>query len=478
MKTNFLLFMVCLLFISSSAQGEDEPKKNRPNILFIEVDDLNYAYLSSNGSKIIHTPNIDKLAKQGVKFTNAVAQGMMCAPSRNSLITGLYPHNLGFYNNGELKALPEGIWTFPQALQQAGYYTSWIGKCHIRPGGQNKTAAMKSKMGFDYAKVTEGRVVITKKAKKNREKALDTDWYLQYLNEKGLVDHFLNEYPNISTLPEEAYLDRFFTTKAEDFLADYNEDKPFFLWLNYSVPHGPEDVMQKYHDPYKAEDMPGTTKANFTAPEMLVKKAKLSENEEKHKQKQAGQCAMISFLDEQVGHIIESLKQNGLLENTIIVFFSDHGIMLGDHQRNHKGTLFRQVTNPSLIVSWPAGFKAGIENESPVELLDLVPTLFDIAGLPKLNKAKNTYSLIPVLKGKENQVREFAFAEIEGYVMATDGHYRLIKGEDALLFYDERKDPKNLTNVAPTYPEKVNLFEAKIEDWLKNTGPVLPKNTY
>jgi arylsulfatase A-like enzyme len=480
MNLKTLFFFTCLIVASAIVYGsENFPKKKKhPNILLIEVDDLNFQYLSSNGSTLLQTPNVDKLAEEGVKFTNAVCQGMMCSPSRNSLITGLYPHNLGFYNNGEMKALPEGIWTFPKALQEAGYYTSWIGKCHIRPGGKDKTQAMKDKMGFDYVKQTEGRVVITKKAKKNREKALSIDWYLQFLNERGLVDHFLNEYPGISTLPEEAYLDRFFTSEAESFLSAYNEKEPFFLWLNYSVPHGPEDVMQKYHDPFRVEDMPGTTKANFEAPEMLVKGAKLSTNEHKHKVKQAGQCAMISFMDEQVGIIIDALKKSGQYENTLIVFFSDHGIMLGDHQRNHKGTLFRQITNPTLIVSYPKQFNSGTAVDAPVELLDIIQTLFDVAGRPELNQSEYSNSMIPLLKGKSESIREIAFGEIDGYVMATDGHYRLIKGEDATLLFDDISDPKNLHDISAEHPEKVQFLELKIEEWLKNTGPVLPKNTY
>jgi arylsulfatase A-like enzyme len=261
----------------------------KPNILFIEVDDLEYEYLGLEGSPVIKTPHVDRLAQEGVYFSNAVAQGMMCGPSRNSLMTGLYPHNLGFYYNGQMRALPQGVWTFPQALQRAGYYTAWIGKCHIRPfigEGSNKTEAMKTEMGFDHVQQTVGRAVLCKQLKNGKE--LKNDWYVGFLRRQGMEKTFVDECGRTSTLPDEVYLDGFFTRAAKDFLNSYDEKKPFFLWLNYSVPHGPYDVPEQYHT-FDPEDMPGGTQVkNFTAPEGLVRKTKLAKNEEQIKKTQAG----------------------------------------------------------------------------------------------------------------------------------------------------------------------------------------------
>lgn len=474
-KLSTLFLLLCVLSTAVYATGKRKDK--RPNILFIEVDDLNYEYLSSNGSQVIQTPHVDRLAESGVRFKNAVCQGMMCGPSRNSLMTGLYAHNLGFYNNGEMSSLPKDVWTFPKGLQKAGYYTAWIGKCHIRPykKGMSKTQAMQLQMGFDFAQVTEGRVVLTRKAKKGKD--IEKDWYLSYLKEKGWLEQFMNEYPEISTLPEEAYLDGFFTKNAEAFLANYQSKEPFFLWLNYSVPHGPYDVAKSYHEPFKKEDMPGTTVPDYEVPHNLVKKTKVNANEDFQKQEQAGHCAAVSFMDKQVGKVVDALKANGLFENTIIVFFSDHGVMLGDHQRNHKGTLFRQITNPALIVSYPPQFKTNQVVEAPVELIDLVQTTLEMAKVPEseLEQRKSSHSLVPLLTGKASSVREVAYGEIDGYVMATDGHYRLIKGADVSLLFDDVKDPKNLHDIAKDYPEVVKRLSDNIDNWLKETGPVLPK---
>ena len=470
----------CALSVSEDIGGKAE----KPNIIFIEVDDLNYEYLGCFGSGIVLTPNIDRLAEKGIMFRNAVAQGMMCGPSRNSTITALYPHNLGFYENGELKAIPEGTWTFPAALQRAGYYTAWIGKCHIRPGTGDKTSAMRENMGFDFVRQTEGRVVISRKAgdenSKRAERVIRNDWYLSYLNSQGLLERFLDEYPGISTLAEDEYLDGFFTQSAISFLSEVDKDRPFFLWLNYSVPHGPYDVAREYHEPYPANRMPGSTTAEFTAPPDLVRKTVKWNDENRHRDEQSGHSASVAFLDRQVGRVIEELSRQNILDKSVIVFFSDQGVMLGDHQRQHKGTLFRQVTNPALIIAGPEGFISNRVVESPVELIDLVYTALDLSNANKGDRPLFTagYSLLPVLEGKEISIRDYAFGEIEGYVMATDGRYRLIKGKDALLLFDDLNDPKNLKNIAATEQQVVARLTEAIEKWMAHTGPVLPPGSY
>jgi arylsulfatase A-like enzyme len=445
------------------------------------VDDLRYDYTSFNGSKLLKTPNVDKLAETGVYFGSASCQGMMCGPSRNSLITGLYPHNLGFYINGELKALPKGVWTFPKALQRAGYYTAWIGKCHVRPGGgKNKTLAMEKRMGFDFVEQTLGRVMLCKKLKQGKD--LTGDWYIEHLIEKGELEEFKKSCESErSTMGDSEYLDGFFTKNAEEFIANYDQKKPMFLWLNYTLPHGPFDVPEQYHKPFKPEDMPGFTDVkNYTEPAGLVKKTKVVKSEQKIKEYQAGYLANIVFLDKQVGQVVEALKKKGIYDNTVIVFFSDHGLMMGDHHRIHKGTRFLPVTNPGLIISWPAKMKQNYVVEDPVELIDLINTTLSLAGADQqdLNKREYSVNLLPALYDGKKVDRKYAFGEIEGYVMVTDGKYRLIKGKDVTLLFDDKKDPHNLEDIADKHPEIVKKMSKAIDDWFKETGKPLPPHTY
>ncbi len=453
----------------------------RPNILFIEVDDLEYEYVGFNGAAYPPTPHIDRLAEQGVYFRNAVAQGMMCGPSRNSLITGLYPHNLGFYYNGQLKALPQGVWTFPKALQRAGYYTAWIGKCHIRPyiaKGSDKTAAMRTEMGFDHVQQTLGRAMLCKQLEKGKK--LKNDWYVSFLRQKGYVDTFVNECKKISTLPEDVYLDGFFTTAAVDFLERYEGEKPFFLWLNYSLPHDPYDVPKRYHV-YDPQEMPGGTRVkNFSPPEGLVCKTRLARSEKEIRDHQAGLCANVSLLDKYVGQVLETLQRKGVADNTVVVFFSDQGVMIGDHWRFHKGTLYRQITNPALIITWPAHFRKGTVVDDPVELTDLVRTTLELAeaGRADLKARAWSVSLLPALYHGKRVKRKTAFAKTEGYAMATDGRYRLIRGKDVLLLFDDKNDPKNLQNIAEQHAAVVKRLSSAIERWYRTTGAPLPPKTY
>jgi arylsulfatase A-like enzyme len=440
----------------------------KPNIVFIEVDDLTYKYLGCMGNPIAQTPAIDSLAKEGVLFKNAVCQGMMCGPSRNSLITGLYPHNLGMYVNGQMNALPQGVWTLPKAMQQSGYFTSWIGKCHVRPyikgarTEQKQTAAMQDEMGFDFVEQTVGRAVL-------RKRTGNDDIYKKHLMKKGLLNKFLDEYPKPSTLPEEDYLDGFFTVLAEKWIRGYKEEKPFLLWLNYSLPHGPHDVEKKYLELFSPKQMPKPIERSATNIERsLLAHNKPVKSVEDTLKRRAVYQGCISFLDRQVGKVLKALDNKGIRQNTIIVFFSDHGIMMGDHGLLHKGTLWKEVTNPSLIISYPAKFIQNSQCKRPVELLDILQTVLDISGSSK--KAPNGESLMPLLTGKGIYKRKVAFGEIEGHVAAVTDRYKYISGIKPLL-YDLHNDPDEMKNVIQQAPEKASELQSYVDEFLKNTGP-------
>jgi arylsulfatase A-like enzyme len=456
----------CLILTSSFAMA------NRPNIIFLEVDDLNYKFMSASGSTLLETPHIDSLARTGVYFENAMCQGMMCGPSRNSLVSGLLPHSMGFYRNGQMRALPKGCWTFPRALQEAGYYTAYVGKSHIRTGGPGTLA---SGVGLDFVRSTAGRAVLMSNVKKGKDQS--GDWYFKHLESQGLVQQFIDDASKPSTLPEDDYLDGLFTKTTLDLIDQYNEDKPFFIWLNYSLPHGPHDVNKEYHT-FLPDDMPGIQKASFTPPPKLIKDTKPAKPT--MKKTQAEYCGAITFLDRQIGRILENLRENEKLDNTVVVLFSDHGIMMGDHELIHKGTLFRQITTPTLLVSWPKGFKQGQVVKHPVELMDLIPTTLDLAGALKWDTRpiKAGESLRPFLTGEGTFKRKLAFGEVESYVAAVDGHYRLIRGEGHNLLFDDINDPDNLINIAEQHPARVAQLTTAIDQWLKTTGPVRPAGFY
>ncbi len=473
MKSISVLILICLASTFSFAE-------TKPNIVFIEVDDLCYTYASPWGSKTSVTPTLDRLAREGFVFDQAMCQGMMCGPSRNSLISGKYPHQLGFYQNGDLRKLSKNTWSLPKALQKSGYRTAWIGKSHLKPYFAKKSEGdtFKAFFGFDHALHTLGRTLVGNDDE--GETGSGPNPYMEHLEKSGLLAQYQADAAakRNSTLPENDYLDGWFTKNTEDYIAAYPPDKPLFLWVNYSVPHGPYDVPSPYHAPFANQAMPGVTKPeNFVHPESLIRRTKTVRNDKHAVEEQRGFHANIHFMDTQVKRILSALESKGLFDNAWIVFFSDQGVMEGAHGLVHKHTLFRQITQPSLIVRAPKGKGGGQRISQPVELLDILPTFLEIGGVND-EQAPNGTSLVPLFNGKSIK-RPYVFGEIEDWCVVSDGRYRLIrsqKGGDALLF-DDTTDPENLNNIANLRPEIVTSLEAAIDQWLKETGPRLPQKS-
>lgn len=474
--TLIILFAICA---SLHAQ-------TKPNIIFIEVDDLLYTYTSVWGSKTSPSLTMDRLAKAGFVFDQAMCQGMMCGPSRNSLISGKYPHQLGFYQNGDLRKLPENTWTLPRELRKNGYTTAWIGKSHLKPyfGSKKEKESPETfnkAFGFDYSLHTLGRALVGDDDHEGEGgKDSGPNPYMLFLEKSGYLDQYKADAKDgrNSTIPEDAYLDGWFAKNTVDYIAGYDKSKPLFLWVNFSVPHGPYDVADPYHAPFANAKMPGMTKvANYEHPESLIKRTRSYGSEKKCIEDQRGFHANIAFMDHSVDRILTALKAKGMLDNSWIVFFSDQGVMSGAHGLIHKSTLFRQVTQPSLIIRPPASVAAGKRLAQPVELMDLLPTFLTIGGATG-SKAPNGVSLVPLFSGGSIE-RTHTFAEIEDWIVVSDGHYRLIrsvKDEGAFLF-DDVADPENLRDIAKEKPEIVKSLGAQIDAWLKQTGERLKSKT-
>jgi arylsulfatase A-like enzyme len=470
-------FKTVLAFVISLVWCQSLIAADRPNILFIEVDDLCYTYASPWGSKTSVTPTLDRLAREGFVFDNAMCQGMMCGPSRNSLICGKYPHQLGFYQNGDLKKLRNNSWALPKALQKSGYTTAWIGKSHLKPyfAKKSKGDTFKTFFGFDHALHTLGRTLVGDDDGGGKSDAPNP--YMDHLEKSGRLAQYKSdvEAKRNSTLPENDYLDGWFTKNAENYIASYDSNKPMFLWVNFSVPHGPYDVADPYHAPFADKTMPGVTQpTNFVHPESLIRRTKAIRNEKHAIEQQRGFHANVHFMDTQVKRLLSALETKGLLENTWIVFFSDQGVMEGAHGLVHKHTLFRHITQPSLIIRDPQGKGAGKRIAAPVELLDLLPTTLEIAGVTG-EKVPNGVTLTPLFQGKPIS-KAYVFGEIENWCVVSDGRYRLIRStsNEGSLLFDDLADPENLTDIAKLNPKIVQSLGAAIDDWLKRTGPRLP----
>ena len=463
-----------------------EESQSKPNIIFIEVDDLPAHYVGALGASFGQTPTIDKLIAEGVYFTNAVCQGTMCGPSRNSLIIGQYPHNLGFYENRTFNGLAAGVWTLPGSLKRAGYQTAYIGKSHIHSseeglvGGRAKVRTEgHRRLGFDTVWQSMGRGVVSKKTAKTGD-----DSYVDLLLKGGDFAKMKAEIGKPTTLPDDVYLDGLFTKMATEYIDKHKVDKkPIFLWLNYSVPHAPFDVKKSYHDRFAKTKMPNPNtiddKGKNIPSGLRPKKLKSDKELVKH---QRGNCANIAFLDDQVKAVIKSVDESGRSDNTIIVFFSDHGILIGDHGLMHKGTLYKEVLNPTLVI-YDLRSPGKKMVSQPVELLDLVKTTLDWAGASQKDREKPYgESLVPLLKGNNKAYkREFAVGECPGYYAMVTQEYKYIAPFDynqdadkAIVLFDLKADPNETQNVASKHPEVVARFAKAAKLWFKANGAAKP----
>ena len=459
-----------------------------PNVVFIEVDDLTYKYIGAFGAKEIRTPNIDALAQRGILFENAIVQGCMCSPSRNSLITARYPQNLGLYSNGDIKQLPAETWAFPTVLQQAGVHTSWIGKSHLLPftddqkgrGGDKKTGAMLQRMGFNEVWQSAGRHVALKRAKElASEPAAEwkrgVDAYADYLHDNGLLDQFVKDGVNPTTMNVDHYLDGFIAKKTVDWISDYNREQSFFLWVNFSGPHGPYNPPAEYLEQYKPRKMPlAITDDNHSDIPECLRPHEWSKRKELIPKQRAAYAGMITFIDEQVGRVIDAIDSKGIAKNTAIVFFSDHGIMEGDHGLMHKETLYKEVLNACLIIVDPSGPK-GKRVSRPVELLDLAKTAIQwSSATAESTSPAFGESLLPLLRGKDDDYkRTFAVAQVREATALVTQDFKYIETTDRPVLFDIKNDPDELKNVAKDQPDICGQLQSQLKQWRESHGPMV-----
>lgn len=478
-----------LLFAGVFGQVEAAPGE-RPNIVFLESDDHHYQVLGCLGDPVL-TPHIDKLAKRGVLFRNNVCQGTACSPSRNSLLTGSYPHNTGVYYNQDGN-FPEPLWTFPAALQRAGYRTALVGKNHFkphssysgRPADKPYELSLKEthELGFEHVHSISGKVsVATSKADPSE------DPYRAYLHERGLLDAFEQYYiehyqdarsgpPVAAMLKEEDTQDAYIATKAIEFLESGHGDRPFFLWVDFVHPHPPADPVEPYLSQYNWEEM--RKPLPRPNPDEPLRGLAKHRTEETYKRFRAGYYAMISALDTQVGRIVEVLEKSGQLDDTVIVFTGDQGSMLGDLGLWGKGEFYKGSINSPLVIAGPESFVEGEVEDRPVELLDLAPTFLELAGASEEDRKQcHGESLLPLLTGNGTYERAAAFAEEADVKMVTTSRYKLVRkdGGENLLF-DLQEDPDELKNIAGTLPDVESDLSGKIDAWLESTSPLREPN--
>ena len=474
MKTKLLSLIYFLLL--NGIFAEDDKKKM--NVLFIISDDLTYTALSCYGNKVIKTPNIDRLAERGTRFTKAFCQGTYCGPSRASFMSGYYPHATGAlgYSNPRPQIGDRPMWA--ELFNQNGYYTARVSKIfHMGvPGGVEK--------GTDGA--DDPRCWTEKFNSKGPEwKAAGDGETLQFRGiempgEKRKAPVGGNTFVVVEADGDDlVHSDGKTAAKAVE-LIEKHKDKPFWLGVGFVRPHIPFVAPKKYFEPFKPYSkltLPMKLKGDWDD----IPKAGINYCTSKNmkmdirRQKKAlgGYYASVAYLDAQVGKVIDAMEKHKLMDNTIVIFTSDHGFHLGEHDFWAKVSLRDESSGVPLIICVP-GKKPAVCH-SLVELLDLYPTISKLCGLnpPKAIQGKDISALLDDPKKK---VRDAAFSVApmrKGFLLREERFAYIQYKEDAsggIELFDMKKDPRQFHNLAknPEYADVIKRFKAQMTEKLKD----------
>jgi arylsulfatase len=438
----------------------------RPNIVFILADQLRHDFLGCYGADFVNTPNIDALASRGTRYTRAYSSSPVCVPARASLLTGLNAVRNGVTGNGTWLR-PDlaqcGIKTWPEFLNDQGYYTAGIGKMHFNPWD--------CRMGFGHRVACEDKRWIKIR-----------DDYYHFLRERGL--HKLHgeqcdgyhegKGAFVSPISWEVSVDRFVGQEACRFVRTHGSDGPFAMMVSFPGPHCPYDPVPEFLERIDPTRMPDPIEA-IEADSGLLRQGNINGNKgawngvdysefsAEHKQKiRAHYAALVEQIDHEVGDIVASLEETGQLDNTVIVFSSDHGDYLGDHNLIGKGTFYEGSCHVPLIVR-PAGGGDAVTHDGLVELGDVTATMLGLGGC----LVPDYMDSIPLPgTGVETQrVRQRVVGMVQGGWMLYDGRWKLSKYStgDVHLF-DMQRDPQERRNRAtdPTCAEMRAAMDAEL----------------
>lgn len=447
----------------------------KPNILFISVDDLRPT-LGCYGDNLAITPNIDRLASQGVQFNRAYCQVAVCNPSRASLMTGLRPDTLGVWTLPiHFREAMPGAVTLPQWLRKSGYTAVSHGKIYHNPtpDPQSWSEPIRDlpKLPYFYPEGTKQRI------QDAQDKLPEKDWRKNNLRGPSTAS---------PDLPDEQVLDGARTQMCiEDLKRLGKTNEPFFLAMGYIRPHLSFVAPKKYWDMYDPAQLPilADQQVPIESPPFamhnnselshyvdLIKMPKPWDEETlpepQMRQLVHGYHACVSYVDAQIGLLLKALDEEGLRDNTIVVLWSDHGWKLGEYRGWGKMTNYEIDARVPLIISTPGMHSAGQQTESLAELLDLYPTLCELTGVEVPDFAEGK-SLVPILKDPTSEVRQAAVSqyyrkhedrEYMGYSMRTD-QYRYIEWRDFATgemadqeLYDHNVSESETTNIATSVP--------------------------
>ena len=440
----------------------------RPNFVFILIDDMGWCDLGCYDSTFYETPNIDKLAEDGMRFTDAYAACPVCSPTRASIMTGKYPArlNLTDYLVGRRRGklipaeyihqMPLEEITIAEALKEAGYATGFVGKWHL--GGK---PYWPEHQGFD---VNIG----------GTSSGMPRSYFWpQWRGNPPINAH------------EGEYLTDRLTDEALNFL-DANKDKPFFLYLSHYAVHIPLQSKKNLAAKYKAKakNLPPSSGPRFL-PE--------GKRQARQVQDHPVYAGMVESVDESVGRVMKKLEQVGVADNTVVIFMSDNGGLSTSEGsptsnvplRAGKGWLYEGGIREPMTIKWPGVIKPGSVSTEPVTSTDFYPTMLEMAGLPPKQKQHcDGVNLVPLFKDKGTLDRKAIFWHYPHYGnqggspggAVRAGDYKLIEffEDNHAELYNLKEDIGEKNNLAAKMPDKADAMHKMLKDWRKNVDAKMP----
>ena len=457
----------------AAACSSDAPvaeQRPRPNILLVVPDQQRPDWLGVLGGIPVRTPHVDALAARGVRFTNAVCASPLCAPSRACLASGKEYDRCGVPGNNVDFSVEQT--SYYRLLRESGYHVMGCGKFDLhkatedwRPNGTR----LLSEWGFSEGIDSAGKWDAIRSGSKT-----PMDPYMAYLHETGLVQTHVEDFnqrrgraafsnTDPTPLSEHAYCDNWIGGQAVRLLQGAPADKPWHLQVNFAGPHDPLDATKRMLEPYRGvAGFPQPNRNDQLPPET-------------HTLVRQNYAAMIENIDRWLGIFLEEVEKRGELDNTLVVFTSDHGEMLGDHNRWQKRVPYQASAGVPLVAAGP-GVKGGRVSAAPTSIIDLAATFLQAADVA-VPADMDSRSLLPLLEGKTESHREVVLSGLEPWRLAYDGRYKLIRGfepsvevyyprgvlyaqtkQHALLF-DLEADPHENENLADKAPEIVKRLD-------------------
>ena len=387
--------------------------QDRPNILWICTDQQRWDTIHSLGNEHIRTPNLDRLVASGVAFTRAYCQSTICTPSRASFLTGMYPDTVHACINGN-ERWADAAPLVTATLADAGYDGGLSGKLHLSTAYAHRPEVRPEHDGYRRFWFSHGPSQAIGQGNQY------TDWVSAQGDD---YDAFIRD---LGYTPADRHQTTWCADRAIEFVSE-ERDGPWFFSLNCFDPHPPFDPPKEYLDRFDIDALPGPLfrDCDLEAQQRLSDANFQSESVHPDvfdgKREQARYWAQIELIDENVGRMLDALEASGQRDNTIVIFTSDHGDMVGDHGLRNKGCRFYEgLTRVPLIVSCPDRFEQGLRSDALVELTDIAPTLLELAGLSVPERMVGR-SLLPILTGQAEPEEHREFVRCVFYAALCEG---------------------------------------------------------